>query len=57
VAAAPATTHTMASGLTAIQASSPAGNAARAAGCAQYEETDRVDAHENAASPPGTNPR
>ena len=54
--AAPATTQATASGLTAIQASSAAGKAASAAGWAQNEETDSVDAHEKAATPPGTRP-
>ena len=54
--AAPTTTQATASGLRAIQASSAAGKAASAAGWAQNEETDSVDAHEKAATPPGTRP-
>ena len=54
--AAPTTTQATASGLSAIQATSAAGKAASAAGWAQNEETDSVDAHEKAATPPGTTP-
>ena len=36
--------------------SSAAGKAASAAGCAQNEETESVDAQQNAATPPGTRP-
>ena len=56
VPATPTTRATSASGLTTIQATSAAGNAASAAGCAQYEETDSVAAQLNAATPPGTRP-
>src|SRR5579859_603855 len=51
--AAPVATVTRASGLAAIQASSPGGNAPSAAGCAQYADTDNVTAQQNAATPPG----
>ena len=54
--AAPVTTQATASGLRAIQAISAAGKAASAAGWAQNEETESVDAHEKAATPPGTRP-
>ena len=56
-AAAPVTRQASASGLRAIQVSSAGGKAASAAGCAQNEETESVDAQENAATPPGTGPR
>ena len=46
----------MATGLTAIQASSAAGNEASAPGWAQYDDTQSVDAQVKAATPPGTSP-
>ena len=49
-AAAPVTAQASASGLRAIQVSSAAGKAASAAGCAQNEETESVDAQEKAAA-------
>ena len=55
-AAAPVTRQARASGLRPIQVSSAAGKAASAAGCAQNEETESVDAQQKAATPPGTGP-
>ncbi len=43
-------------GLRTIQASSATGKRLSIAGCAQNDETDRVDAQPNAARPPGTRP-
>ena len=45
-----------ASGLMHIQATSAGGKAESADGCAQYEVTESVNAHANAAIPPGTRP-
>ena len=52
----PVTRQPIASGLTTIQASSEAGNAASSAGWAQYEVTESVLAQPKAATPPGTSP-
>ena len=54
--AAPTDDAATATGLTAIQAISPAGNVDSAPGCAQYEEIDSVEAQAKAAAPPGTRP-
>jgi hypothetical protein len=54
--AVPPATHAIATGLTAIQASCAAGNAASAAGWTQYAVIESVAAQQNAATPPGTRP-